>query len=170
MSRRLFKDFKNHKLGTIARNFKIDVPIEHRAIADCKTTHLCYEYIKDYINNNKIDISVNTRARNKLKASDIKTSSLNFNEEHLIFNQNFVFTGVLEKMSRREAMQIVADFGGKCQDIITKDTNFLVLGNNDYCKSIKDGKSSKQKKAELLMLKGQDLQIIPENVFYDMIG
>jgi DNA polymerase-3 subunit epsilon len=66
-------------------------------------------------------------------------------------------------------MQIVADIGGIPGDGVTKKTNYLILGNNDYCKSIKGGKSSKQKKAEKLILEGADLQIIPESVFIDMI-
>lgn len=72
-------------------------------------------------------------------------------------------------MPRKNAMQIVADLGGINGDNVTKKTNFLILGNNDYCKSIKDGKSSKQKKAEKLKLSGQDIEIIPESVFYDLI-
>lgn len=72
-------------------------------------------------------------------------------------------------MVRKDAMQIVADLGGFCGDNVTSKTNFLILGNNDFCTSIKDGKSSKQKKAEKLMLEGKDLQIISENVFYDLI-
>jgi DNA polymerase-3 subunit epsilon len=32
------------------------------------------------------------------------------------------------------------------------------------------GKSNKQKKAETLKLKGNDIEIIPENVFYDIIS
>ena len=73
-------------------------------------------------------------------------------------------------MLRKDAMQIVVNMGGFCFDTVTKKTNFLVLGNNDYCSTVKDGKSSKHKKAEQLMLKGQDIQIITENVFYDMIN
>ena len=65
-------------------------------------------------------------------------------------------------------MQLVADVGGINGDSVTKKTNYLILGNNDYCKAIKDGKSNKQKKAEKLILEGADLQIITENVFYDM--
>ena len=67
-------------------------------------------------------------------------------------------------------MQIVANFGGINGDNVTKKTNFLILGNNDYCSSIKDGKSNKHKKAESLILQGNDLIIIPESVFYDMIN
>lgn len=74
-------------------------------------------------------------------------------------------------MNRKQAMQIVADYGGINGNNVTKKTNYLVLGNNDYCPLIKDpdGKSSKQLKAEQLKEKGQDIEIISENVFYDML-
>lgn len=48
--------------------------------------------------------------------------------------------------------------------------DLLILGNNDYCRSIKGGKSSKQKKAEEYAAKGLDIQIISENVFYELMG
>ena len=50
-----------------------------------------------------------------------------------------------------------------------KKTNYLILGNNDYCSTIKDGKSAKQKKAEKMISDGYDISIIPENVFYDLV-
>ena len=65
---------------------------------------------------------------------------------------------------------MVVDLGGMCVDRVTKKTNYLVLGNNDYCSSIKDGKSIKQKKAEELKLSGYDVEILSEDVFYDMIS
>jgi DNA polymerase-3 subunit epsilon len=72
-------------------------------------------------------------------------------------------------MTRKEAMQLVVDLGGICGDSVTKKTNYLILGNNDFCTSIKDGKSAKQKKAESLALSGNDIKIISENVFYDLV-
>ena len=65
---------------------------------------------------------------------------------------------------------MIADFGGIIDNSVTKKTNYLILGNNDYCPLIKGGKSAKHKKAEEYKLKGQDIEIIPENVFYDMIA
>ena len=103
---------------------------------------------------------------------DIKSMQANtedFDENHPLFGKVCVFTGTLEKMPRREAMQRVLDAGGQIGANVTSKTNFLILGNNDYCQAIKDGKSNKHKKAEALKLKGQDIEIIPENVFYDMI-
>lgn len=87
-----------------------------------------------------------------------------------LYHSVCVFTGTLEKMTRREAMQIVKDLGGECGDSVTKKTNYLVLGNNDFCKTIKGGKSNKQKKAEKLKLEGIDINVISESVFYEMAG
>lgn len=104
-----------------------------------------------------------------LKAKDISTDRAEFDTSHPLYGKVCVFTGALEKMTRKEAMQLVVDLGGIIGDSVTKKTNYLVLGNNDYCPSIKDGKSSKQKKAEALKLDGQNIDIISENVFYDLI-
>ena len=105
-----------------------------------------------------------------VNAKDITTDNTDFDETHPLFGKLCVFTGTLEKMTRKDAMQIVVDFGGQVGNSVTKKTNYLILGNNDYCSSIKDGKSSKQKKAESLKLAGNDIEIISENVFYDMIS
>ena len=72
-------------------------------------------------------------------------------------------------MTRKEAMQAVVNAGGICCDGVIASTNYLVLGNNDYCRTIKDGKSLKQKKAEKMQLDGLDILTISENVFYDML-
>lgn len=105
-----------------------------------------------------------------VSAKDILTDKTEFDETHPLFGKVCVFTGVLERMVRKDAMQLVVDFGGQVGNSVTKKTNYLILGNNDYCSSIKDGKSSKQKKAESLKLSGIDIEIISENVFYDMIS
>ena len=92
-----------------------------------------------------------------------------FDEDNPFYGKTVVVTGVLQKMSRAEVMQLIADIGGITGDNVTKKTDYLVLGNNDYCKSIRDGKSSKQKKAEKYILDGLDIKIISENTYYDMI-
>ena len=45
----------------------------------------------------------------------------------------------------------------------------MILGNNDYNPILRGKKSSKLLKAENLKLQGQDIEIISENVFYEMI-
>ncbi|MBU3209023.1 exonuclease domain-containing protein [Clostridium algidicarnis] len=102
-------------------------------------------------------------------AKDIVPDTAVFDEMHPLYQKRCVFTGVLDKYDRHTAMQYVANVGGICKDGVTKDTNYLILGDNSYCASIKDGKSSKQKKVEDMILKGLDIQIIPETTFYQLL-
>jgi len=88
---------------------------------------------------------------------------------HPLYGKKVVFTGALVRFKRAAAMQLVANLGGTNQNSVTKETDFLVLGNNDYCRTIKDGKSSKQKKAEEYMFTGTGISIMDEQTFYDMI-
>jgi DNA polymerase-3 subunit epsilon len=104
----------------------------------------------------------------KFNIKEIQKTTEDIDETNPFYNKHCVFTGTLETMSRREAAQIVVNFGGITEDRITKRTNFLILGDNDYNKR-GENKSTKHKKAEQYILQGQELQIIPENVFYDMI-
>ncbi|MEG1520791.1 MAG: BRCT domain-containing protein, partial [Clostridia bacterium] len=61
------------------------------------------------------------------------------------------------------------DRGGICGDHVTKKTNYLVVGNFDMRDSIKNGRSVKMKKADELHAQGLDVNVISENVFYDML-
>ena len=100
---------------------------------DCQITQNVYEEIKRYLVNNKIELQefFAPKKSEKLKARNITTDNIEFDENHLFYKKNCVFTGALQ-IVRKQAMQIVADLGGFCQDNVTKDTNFLILGNYDY--------------------------------------
>ena len=120
-----------------------------------------------------IDIPEEYLPKKRNKNIDIKSLSAqtdDFDETHPLYGKLCVFTGTLDKMPRQEAMQTVLNFGGEIGSGVTKKTNYLILGCNDFCSAIKDGKSSKQKKAEELKLKGCDIEIISEDVFYSMIN
>jgi DNA polymerase-3 subunit epsilon len=168
LSRRLFKDHSCHSLAAIMEHFNISASIEHRALSDAMSTYECYEHMKKYAENNAIAFS--SLYPKNASAKDVKALVSEFNENTSIFGKVFVFTGTLEKMLRRDAMQRVVDMGGLCADNVTKKVNYLVLGNNDYCSTLKDGKSTKQRKAEQLKLSGVDIEILSENVFYDMLS
>lgn len=171
IARKLFPDEKHHRLKDMRKLFGIIADKEHRASHDCIATKAVFEKLREVAIDKYGSIEDFKKAfgYKGLKASDISAQNSSFDVTHILFGMTCVFTGTLEKMTRREAMQAVVDIGGIVGDNVTKDTNFLILGNNDYCKTIKDGKSTKQKKAESLMLKGNDISIIPENVFYEML-
>ncbi len=80
-----------------------------------------------------------------------------------------VFTGKLQRMDRKAAIQLLEGLGGTHAERVTSKTNYLILGNHDYCSNIDSGKSNKQRRAEELKEKGNDINIISENVFYDLI-
>lgn len=171
LTRRVLPDLPNHKLKTIAKWFSIEPSGYHRALDDCYTTLHCFESLRKLIEFEKIDINKMKSSgikNTQLKAKDIITRCIDFDESHPIFEKCFVFTGTLENMTRNEAMQKVVDLGGCCGDNVTKATNYLVLGTNDYIRT-RNEKSSKHRKAEEMLLKGQDIRIIPESVFYDLI-
>jgi DNA polymerase-3 subunit epsilon len=181
ITRKIFPDLLNHKLATISNYLKINIEGSHRALADCLVTNECYQLSAKYIYDNNIDFyslwkkNRNNKKYHKHHETQIDLKSLvsdnaNFDVDHPLYGSYCAFTGELEKMTRKEAAQLVVDFGGFCLNSVTKQTNFLILGNFEYISSIKDGKSSKLRKAEDLILKGQDLEILSENVFYSLLS
>lgn len=168
VSKQLFPELPNHKLLTVASALNVSVTESHRGLADCLTSFECFQKCRLFVEENNINFDI-FKNNGDVDLRKITTSKENIDHSHPLFGKVCVFTGTLEKMTRAEAAQIVVDFGGICENGVTSRSNFLILGNNDYCKSIKNGKSNKQKKAEKLILNGQDLQILPEDVFYDML-
>lgn len=173
LSRKINKEYNHHRLKDLISLYSIKVENQHRALDDCYATFEVYNNLKHKIleiyDNEENFINQSKKKHSQLLAKSISTDITDFDEDNPFFEKECVFTGTLERFMRKDAMQIIADLGGKNRDNVTKDTNYLILGNNDYCKIIKNGKSNKQKKAESLKLKGQDIEIISENVFYDMI-
>lgn len=171
LTRKVYPNLENHKLVTIAEFLNINIENHHRSLADCLTTHKCYQVLARQFNyDSKLLKSLwRTHISKSLDLRNITAETNNFNTDHPLYNKYCVFTGKLEKLTRKEAAQLVVNLGGKCQNNITKQTNFLIVGNFDYCSNIKGGKSSKLKKAEKLILQGQDLQILSENTFYDLV-
>lgn len=174
-ARRLHKDWSHNTLQDISKRYSFPYDGAHRANFDCELTNSILEkFRKEFIEQYGVDaepsIALSPYLNGKnLKASDIVTSKTEFDIDNPIYAKNIVITGSLEKMTRKEAMQLIADYGGINGDSVTKKTDYLILGNNDYCSSIKNGKSAKHKKAEQLKLSGQNIEILPENVFYDML-
>lgn len=171
IARKLHPELPNHKLKTVSSLFGISSEA-HRSFADCETCNTCYTNLSSEIILKYGDFEPfisSFSSYHNISAKEIVASTDSFDKNHPLYGKVCVFTGTLEKMIRKDAMQLVADSGGICADNITAKTNFLILGNNDFCSSIKDGKSNKQKKAEALKLKGKDIEIISENVFYDMV-
>ena len=172
--RKLHPELQHHRLRDMVDFYNLtDIP-SHRAESDCIATFSCFNALKNDVLHRYNDIEdflhlfVSNNKRLDLRTINATIDS--FDETNPFYKKHCVFTGTLEKMNRKDAAQLIANLGGIPDNSVTKKTNFLILGNNDYCKSIKDGKSNKQKTAEGYILNGLDISIVSEYVFYDMIG
>lgn len=101
-----------------------------------------------------------------VRAADLAPRTSEFDPEHPSSSKTIVFTGALASMTRREAFKSVYDVGGKPGDGATKETNVLVVGEQDI-RHVADGEtmSTKQRKARDLRAMGRDIQLNGEDDF-----
>ena len=169
---KLLPDLQHRTLGAVCQRLGISPDGAHRALKDCELTNQIFQCMISMIDDKESFLKRFKKkpSGNKWTAKDILANpSYVPDEESDIYGKAFCFTGKLDQMPRKEACQIVVNMGGKLTETVTKKTNYLVLGCTDYCKTIKDGKTSKQKKAEKLQQEGSDISVITEDVFYQMI-
>lgn len=171
IARHALPEERHHRIKDLVEIFSISGYRLHNSLEDCKVTKLIYDELKQILGAKweyKITYKDN-HGKYKFDSKDIIADENKFIQTHIFFDKYFVFTGKLEHLNRKSAAQLVADIGGHPQNGVNKDTNFLVVGSFDYVKSIKDGMSSKQKKAIEKQLSGQDIQILTEDVFLEQL-
>lgn len=90
------------------------------------------------------------------------------NADGALFGEVLVFTGTLS-MSRRTAADAAADAGCRVDSGVTKHTTLLVVGDEDVRKLAGHDTSSKHRKAEELIAKGQPIRILGESDFRQVV-
>jgi len=166
LSRRILPDLPHHALADMTDYFNIPAA-HHRALSDCVATNALLEKLKEHVNNNNLDMQQLAKKRT-IDLRSIQCDSFQIDQNNLFFGKNCVFTGKLEKLSREEAAQIVVNIGGFCENNVTKNTNFLIVGGLG-ANTAAEGKSNKIVKAEKMKEKGKDIQVISEETFYSII-
>lgn len=86
-------------------------------------------------------------------------------EGNYFYSKNVCFTGKCIYGNREEMLQRIKDIGGIPIDSVTRKTEVLIVGQQDYRVVGDSGMSGKQKKALLLLEKGQDIEILSETEF-----
>ena len=84
-----------------------------------------------------------------------------------LIGERIVFTGALQ-MPRREAADLAHEAGAAVEPGVTKSTTLLVVGDQDLDKLAGQEKSSKHRKVESLIEKGQQIRILGEADFMSM--
>lgn len=170
---KLYPDLPHHRLSDLSEYLQL-TNNEHRALADCITTKELYEAMKTEIARKGLGIKdlwqVNASGHKEIDIGAITATTDDIDDDGFFYGRHVVFTGKLERMIRKDAMQTVVNLGGILDNSVNKNTNYLILGNNDYNAVLHGEKSSKHKKAEKLKLEGQDIDIIDEFTFYDIIN
>jgi len=106
------------------------------------------------------------RVRQPISGSAINRDG---NPEGELYGEVMVFTGTLE-IPRREAAALSASIGCTVASGVTKKTTLLVVGDQDVTKLAGKAKSSKHLKAEQLIAKGQEIRIIKESDFKELVN
>lgn len=174
-ARKVYPELLSHRLSDLVNYLNLKNN-EHRAISDCIATKELYDAIKKTMDERGVGIEdlwygCNSEGKKTgIDISSIEPNVVTINEESFFYGKHIVFTGKLEKMTRKNAMQIVVNLGGILDNNVISKTNYLILGNNDYNAILHGEKSSKHKKAEKLKSEGKDINIIDEFTFYDIIN
>lgn len=86
------------------------------------------------------------------------------------YASNVVFTGKLEYCTRNEAQKMVLAIGGYIQKSVTKETDYLVVGEQDLAVVGESGLSGKMKKADEYRVQGIPIEVITEKDFLEYMG
>jgi len=173
MARKAYPSERNNRVKDLAHRIGLDTSKAHRALEDCMLLKEIYDALRSRIlekhSLEEYKALFNRKSPSALNAGEIIAESNEFDNSHPLFERYVAFTGSLDSMLRRDAMQLVANTGGVPQNGVTKQTNYLVIGSTEYRKSIKQGRTNKMRKADAMKADGNDIEIISESVFLDMV-
>lgn len=172
IARKVFPTLQHHRLSDVAQACDIEVSCAHRAANDCKTTAACYEFMRNYIlcNSSEAEFIKSFTYNYEKQLASVVASVGSIDSTNPLFGKTVVFTGALSSMSRKDAFQIVANLGGIPDNSVTKKTNYLIIGNEEFTHSIKEGKTNKMRKAEEYLAKGAEISVMSETTFFDLIS
>ena len=164
--RRTWPEFssKGYGLSNLASFF--DYQFEHHdALEDAKFTQFV---VSKAIKASGLDLEAwLKRVEQPISGSSTSSFSRTGQKDETFSGSTIVFTGNL-KTPRRDAADIAQQLGFDVTNGVTKSTTHLCVGLQDLDKLNGYKKSSKQRKAEQLITRGQDLTILSESDFWAM--
>lgn len=164
ISRLLHKDWQSHRLCDIACGLDINSHGWHRSLCDCDVAARCYLKMMD----ENPDFCEKKSHKKALKISGITANVDKINESSPLFGKTCVFTGALT-ISREEAMQIAVNCGAVVKSGVSKNTDYLIMGDQDIRRVGDDEMSSKEEKARALNEAGDaNIVFLRESDFLQM--
>ena len=165
VARRAWKEFawKGYGLANVCKKIGYEFK-HHDALEDAKASG---QVLLAAIETTNIDLeSWLIRVNKPIDPRSIKREG---NSDGDLYGEVIVFTGTLE-IPRSEAADLAAKAGCTVGQGVTKKTSLLIVGDIDVSKLAGKEKTSKHIKAEQLILKGQNLRIIKESDFKELVS
>lgn len=148
-------------LSNVAAHFGISYRA-HDAVEDARCAG---ELVLRAIANTGLDVEQwLTRVEQPIDLTAAQGYRRDGNPDGELFGEILVFTGTLS-IPRREAADAAAAEGCRVDEGVTKHTTLLVVGDEDLRRLNGHEKSSKHRKAEQLIAKGQPIRILGESDF-----
>ena len=126
----------------------------------------CGEFNWEYF---RPQLSCKKRTRNRTEKQTYIGDSTKVDEGSYFYEKTVCFTGKCSYGTRAELLQKIADIGGIPVNSVTKSTDILVVGQQDYRIVGEDGMSFKQEKAVKMKKAGHDIEIMSEKDFLRML-
>lgn len=189
MARTAFAQLPSHKLDYLKKILKLSNGASHRALADVETTNalllacISPQQYEQAISQALLSSSPSSTTTSKKTAAPSSHkrvhSSISIKEivpscgctdsASPLFGKNIVFTGELS-IPRHEAMQMAVDAGGILKTVVSRKTNYLVVGQQDMTIVGMNGMSGKESSARALNESGKaNIQIISEKEFLKLV-
>ena len=92
-----------------------------------------------------------------------------FDFDNYFYDKEVLFTGKMTYGNRATMRTLVDNIGGHSVDDFRESVDVLVEGLLDP-KHLKDGKSEKQRKCERKLARGESIEILSEDEFYERFG
>ena len=169
VARRTWEDFawQGYGLYNVCKSLGYDFA-HHDALEDAKAAgHI----VISAINRSGLDIDGWLKRVEQPIGLKVTRKSLERegNPEGALYGEVLVFTGAL-CVPRREAVDMASQIGCKVASGVTKETTILVVGDQDIGRLAGHKKSTKHRKAENLISKGQQIRIIKETDFKELVN
>lgn len=165
--RRTWPDFSKsgYGLANVAAHFNISFK-HHDAEEDARTAgEILLRAINETGTSASDWCSLSLRSVSSASSSEARDG----NPDGPLFGNTVVFTGALS-IPRQEAANAAANAGCEVATSVTKHTTLLVVGDQDIKRLAGAVKSTKHRKAEELISKGQRIRIIGESDFGRLIS
>lgn len=175
LSQKILPELPRHRLSDVASYYTIDASHAHRALADCRinckvmgalsrTARRAFpEAFRPDASTGSLDIS---QLPKRLKSRDIAPNPQKLpippEDQGALYGKHIVITGILKRITRREAMQYIADCGGYNEDKVNTSTDLLICGSPLTPSA---AATSKYRKALRLKNEGQAVEILDEQQF-----